>query len=224
MNDTRSTSHGRENRRGPASTPAHTDASKQRTDYSVYKGRGRYGKTLAENDTINSSYAIDPARNGGVHFQYEEVVRGREDRTRLEGGDCECCREVSVCNSLAFDTMLKLPQYYTAIGPLPARLQPPLWRSPPSSPKRKPCRYTHPESGPRRNDATDGVAIAAHKQAISRHRHNWAQGSTPPSFWDISFPTTQEAESINARAEEIHQQKRRRVQEEAENGGRYYKR
>ncbi|KAJ6569586.1 hypothetical protein B0H19DRAFT_1136135 [Mycena capillaripes] len=198
------TSRGRENRvdrqadreSAPTSTPANTSASKQIADYSAFKGRGRYGKAAAGNDTINASYAIDPARNGGVAFQYDAVVRGKEDRRRMEAGDCECCRD-----------------YYEAVGPLPSRLQPPLWRSPPNSPeKRKPCRHGG------RDDA-----ITSHKQAISRHRHNWAQGTTPPSYWNIGFPNTQEANNINERAAEMHQQKMRMVQKEAENGGRYYK-
>lgn len=52
-----STTHGRENRvipikrqstgggNAPSSTPANTATSKQLTDYSAFKGRGRYGKT-----------------------------------------------------------------------------------------------------------------------------------------------------------------------------------
>ncbi|KAJ7071548.1 DNA repair protein endonuclease SAE2/CtIP C-terminus-domain-containing protein [Mycena amicta] len=150
-------------------------------------------------DTINSSYAIDPVRNGGVNFQFAEVVRGKEDRRRLQAGDCESCRD-----------------YYEAIGPLPARLQPPLWRSPPTSPTKHTthtCRHGH------KNDRE----VAAHKQAISRHREEWAQGSTPPGYWDIGFPTTQEADDINARAKEMHKQKMNRVREDAEGGGRYYK-
>ncbi|KAJ7748467.1 DNA repair protein endonuclease SAE2/CtIP C-terminus-domain-containing protein [Mycena maculata] len=205
-----STSQGRENRkpvrrqvnkRGenpPASTPANNSGNKQLTDYSAFKGRGRYGKA-GGNDTINASYAIDPARNGGMDFQYDTVVRGKEDRRRMDGGDCECCRD-----------------YYEAIGPLPNRLQPPLWRSPPNSPEKgKPCRH-NAERG--REEA-----ITSHKQAISRHRHNWARASTPPSYWNIGFPDTQEAERINAQAETMHEQKRRAIQAEAENGGRYYK-
>ncbi|KAJ7456431.1 hypothetical protein FB451DRAFT_1407141 [Mycena latifolia] len=169
-----SSSRGRENRAGPranskggenapASTPANTSASKQLTDYSAFKGRGRYGKAPASgNDTINAAFAIDPAQNGGLDFQYDAV-------------------------------------YYEAIGPLPSRLQPPLWRSPPNSPEK------------------------ARLKAISRHRHNWARASTPPSYWHIGFPTTQEAENINEKAARMHSQKRRDVEAEAESGGRYYK-
>ncbi|KAJ7785711.1 hypothetical protein B0H16DRAFT_1487726 [Mycena metata] len=205
-------SRGRENRvdrhtngeNAPASTPANGSGNKQITDYSAFKGRGRYGKASAGDDTINASYAIDPARNNGVDFQYDAVVRGKEDRRRMLGGDCECCRD-----------------YYEAVGPLPSRLQPPLWRSPPNSPeKNRPCRKTDGASGSRKADA---AAVASHKQDISRHRHNWAQGITPPDYWNIGFPSTQEAEKINERAAVIHQQKRRRVEEEAERGGRYYK-
>ncbi|KAJ7151586.1 hypothetical protein C8R46DRAFT_1122501 [Mycena filopes] len=211
-----STSRGRENQvdrgangdKAPASTPANASGSKPSTDYSVFKRRGRYGKASGENDTINASYAIDPAQNHGVDFQYDAVVRGKEDRRRMQGGDCECCRD-----------------YYEAVGPLPSRLQPPLWRSPPNSPeKSRPCRNTHGGSGSGSGSRkSDAAAITSHKQAISRHRHDWAQGITPPDYWNIGFPNTQEVDKINERATEMHQQKKRRVEEEAERGGRYYK-
>ncbi|KAJ6573964.1 DNA repair protein endonuclease SAE2/CtIP C-terminus-domain-containing protein [Mycena vulgaris] len=208
-----STSHGRENRadlleqrakrkggeKAPTSTPTNTSTSKQLTDYSAFKGRGRYGKAPAASgsDTINAAYAIDPAQNGGLNFQYDAVVRGKDERRRMAGGDCECCRD-----------------YYEAIGPLPSRLQPPLWRSPPASPeKARPCR---------RGDA-GREEITAHKQAISRHRHDWERASTPPSYWQIGFPTTQEAEIINEKAATMHHQQRQNVEAEAEGGGRYYK-
>ncbi|KAJ7139525.1 DNA repair protein endonuclease SAE2/CtIP C-terminus-domain-containing protein [Mycena epipterygia] len=191
-------SNGKRRENAPTSTPTNTSASKQLTDYSAFKGRGRYGKASG-NDTINATYAIDPVQNGGMDFQYDAVVRGKEDRRRMQGGDCECCRD-----------------YYEAIGPLPSRLQAPLWRSPPNSPeKNKPCR--------RNGDAGREDAISSHKQAISRHRHNWARANTPPSYWHIGFPSTQEAQNINEKAATMHQQKRLDIQAEAENGGRYYK-
>ncbi|KAJ6627005.1 DNA repair protein endonuclease SAE2/CtIP C-terminus-domain-containing protein [Mycena sp. CBHHK59/15] len=207
-----STARGRENRKvplglkrnakdsenTPTSTPANASTSKQLTDYSAFKGRGRYGKgPSSANETINATYAIDPAQNGGLDFQYDEVVRGKEDRRRMEGGDCECCRG-----------------YYEAIGPLPNRLQPPLWRSPPNSPEKgKPCRHNA--------ETSKQDAIASHKQAISRHRHHWVRASTPPSYWNIGFPTTQEANEINEKAQAMHEQKKKDVRAEAEKGGRY---
>ncbi|KAF7319869.1 SAE2 domain-containing protein [Mycena kentingensis (nom. inval.)] len=183
-----SPNRGRENRRS-TNKNAVAGSSKQPVDYSVYKGRGRYGKAGAGDETINGNYAIDPTRNGGVNYQFAEVVRGKEDRRRLQGGDCEECRD-----------------YYEAVGPLPPRLQAPLWRSPPSSPvKGRTCNHQR--------------EVAAHKQAISRHREEWAQGTTPPNYWDIGFPTTQEADSINAKAKKMHEQKLKRVKEDT----RYYK-
>jgi hypothetical protein len=44
--------------------------------------------------TINAEYVIDPAQNGGLEFRYDEVVRTKEDRRRMDAGDCECCRDV----------------------------------------------------------------------------------------------------------------------------------
>ncbi|KAJ7497593.1 hypothetical protein FB451DRAFT_1212053 [Mycena latifolia] len=189
------------------STPvanARASSSKQLADYSAYKGRGRYANDgSGTNTTINASFVIDPARNGGRDFQYDEVVRGREDRRNMNAGDCECCRD-----------------YYAAIGPIPKRLQAPLWRTPPSSPGgRKPC--LHDGAGSAR---TESAEITSHKQAISRHRHHWARGSTPPSYWSIGFPTTQEAKDINEKARLMHQEKKRNVQEEADRDGGRYKR
>ena len=53
-------------------------------------------------------YVIDPSRNGGLDFQYDEVVRGKEDRRKMDAGDCECCRDVSlvfVHHPIVFDEM-----------------------------------------------------------------------------------------------------------------------
>ncbi|KAJ7647055.1 DNA repair protein endonuclease SAE2/CtIP C-terminus-domain-containing protein [Roridomyces roridus] len=179
---------------------AHASSSKQLTDYSAFKGRGRYGRSAGtESSTINAQFAIDPARNGGKDFQYEQVVRGKEDRRHLEGGDCECCRD-----------------YYDAMAqaPLPRPLQPPLWRTPPESP-----------SGKKEGESSKSAGIASHKQNISRHRQQWARPKTPPSYWCIGFPNTQEAADINERAREMHKEKEAKVQEEANReGGRYKKR
>ncbi|KAJ7495967.1 DNA repair protein endonuclease SAE2/CtIP C-terminus-domain-containing protein [Mycena galericulata] len=184
---------------------AQGSSSKDLADYSTYKGRGRYARDGTEgNTTINAKFAIDPAQNEGRYFQYDEVVRGREDRRHLEAEDCECCRD-----------------YYNAIGPMPNRLQPPLWRTPPGSPsnsRARPCL----QNGSVRKESAD---ITSHKQAISRHRHQWARAQTPPAYWSIGFPSTQDAADINQKAREMHQQKEMLIQEEANrDGGRYKKR
>lgn len=47
-------------------------------------------------DTINSRFSIRKDRNHGMDFQFDAVVRNREERKHMLGSDCECCREVRV--------------------------------------------------------------------------------------------------------------------------------
>jgi hypothetical protein len=56
------------------------------------------GSDVSDRPALNALYAIDPNANGGLDYQYDEVVRNRDARRRMHGGDCECCRDVSVCN------------------------------------------------------------------------------------------------------------------------------
>lgn len=106
---------------------------------------------------------------------------------------------------------------------MPNRLQPPLWRSPPVTPSgaRPVCHHQNAaSSGSSHNDA-----VKAHKQEISRHRHHWERPTTPPGYWNIGFPTTQEAEQINEEAREMHRKKREHIEAEAQKeNGRYKKR
>jgi hypothetical protein len=46
----------------------------------------------------------------------------------------------------------------------------------------------------------NALAAQHHKQAISRHRHHFPTPATPPDYWEIGFPTTQDVERINERA------------------------
>jgi len=67
--------------------------------------------------------------------------------------------------------------------------------------------------------------IEAHKKAISKHRYHWQRAKTPPGYWDIGFPSTQEADALNARASAMHRDKMRAVEREAARGnGKYMKR
>ena len=52
--------------------------------------------------------------------------------------------------------------------------------------------------------------IKRRKLAISRHRHIFERALTPPDYWTIGFPTTQDAEDINQRARDMHEKKRKR--------------
>ena len=54
----------------------------------------------AAKQTINAMYEIDPARNGGVDFQYDEVVRNKDLRRKMHASDCECCHDVGALSFL----------------------------------------------------------------------------------------------------------------------------
>lgn len=101
-------------------------------------------------------------------------------------------------------------QYYEAVGPLPSRLQPPMWRSPQSK------KRTRDSFEDNEDDDWNAAAIEEHKQKISRHRQHWARAATPPGYWNIGFPDTQEVEQMNAEATRMHQQKQALVAQEAQ--------
>ncbi|KAH7340865.1 hypothetical protein B0J17DRAFT_653099 [Rhizoctonia solani] len=186
-------------------------------DYQQFKGRGRYAVASKAGDkTINSEFEIIPAHNEGMAFEYDSVVRDKNERKKLTAGDCIACKE-----------------YYEAVGAMPTRPGAPLWRSPPpegtgSSSRPHSCKHkgtSGDASGLVDVDMDEGEEMVAHKQAISRHRHKWVPASTPPDYWNIGFPDTQQVQEINRRAGELHNQKRTAVEQEASReGGRYRKR
>ncbi len=51
---------------------------------------------------------------------------------------------------------------------------------------------------------------------ISRHREHWARAETPPGYWNIGFPDTQQVEEMNAEARRMHERKRALVAVEAQ--------
>ncbi|KAG9318272.1 DNA repair protein endonuclease SAE2/CtIP C-terminus-domain-containing protein [Chiua virens] len=154
-------------------------------------------------DTINSRFSIRKDRNNGMDFQYDAVVRNQKERKHMLGSDCECCHE-----------------YYEAVGPLPPSGQP-LWRSPTKRKSHDSHHYLHTSD----NDKENTDDVEEHKQLISRHRHHWHRPKTPPGYWDIGFPDTQEVLDINRRAAEMHKRKLVDVEVEAKNNnGRYAER
>ncbi|KAG0706430.1 DNA repair protein endonuclease SAE2/CtIP C-terminus-domain-containing protein [Suillus ampliporus] len=169
----------------------------------LHKRRGRYAQA-SNATTINSRFTICKERNHGVDFQYDDVVKSREERKRMLADDCECCRG-----------------YYEAVGPLPKALQQPLWRSPSSTPSKK-RRFSFDSLSDCKENRED---IERHKKDISRHRHHWYRAKTPPGYWDIGFPDTQETSDINQRAARMYAQKLGEVESEARSGkGRYVER
>lgn len=70
--------------------------AERREVYAPFKGKGRYIPPEDVQRTAADEYEIDPSRNGGVGHQFHEVVRNRDERKKMHGGDCECCRDVSL--------------------------------------------------------------------------------------------------------------------------------
>lgn len=155
--------------------------------YTRFKGQG-----LTVNTEVR--HAVSSIASNGGQDGVDKCVRHRNQRKTLKGGDCECCHE-----------------YYETIRPLPVSLAPPLWRSPPAdtSPKRKRPRQIER----RRVEKND--QIEAHKNEISRHRFCSDQATTPPNFWKIGFPDTQEIDDINQRADDMRVRKSQRMNKES---------
>ncbi|KAG1754158.1 DNA repair protein endonuclease SAE2/CtIP C-terminus-domain-containing protein [Suillus lakei] len=184
--------------------PAGTSVLPSTTSHrDLHRRRGRYAQAT-DATTINSRFTICKERNHGVDFQYDEVVKSREGRKKMLADDCECCRD-----------------YYEGVGPLPKPLQRPLWRSPSSTPTKK-RRLSFDSLSDCKENRED---IEHHKKEISRHRHHWYRAKTPPGYWDIGFPDTQETTDINRRAAEMHARKLGEVESEVRSGkGRYAER
>lgn len=55
-----------------------------------------------------------------AEFKYDEVVRNKEERKRLHGGDCECCRDVRTTHSkclplnVVWTVLLVLRSYWSS--------------------------------------------------------------------------------------------------------------
>ncbi|KAJ3558624.1 hypothetical protein NM688_g807 [Phlebia brevispora] len=159
-----------------------------------HKKLDRYAEEIDDSEeAINAQYRIDPARNSGVAYQFNEAVRHKHERQHLAAEDCDCCHE-----------------YYDAIEPLPELAQRPLWRSPPKTPKKQ-IQGRHSHISPQNDSGKKGTD---RKNDISKHRRQWAAPKTPPGYWDIGFPDTQEAADINKRAEVMHKRKRQDVEDE----------
>jgi len=177
---------------GPAVDEENNEAKKETVIKSVQR-RGRY----AQYDTTSETAAISSSKGEELSFKYEEVVRNKQERRRLHGSDCECCRD-----------------YYEAIGPLPPRLQAPLWRTPPSSPAKVGSSYH--DKGSSEDEHEREAEIQGHKQQISRHRARWEAPKTPPGYWNIGFPDTQEIEAIRKAAAEMREKEAKRARRESE--------
>ncbi|GHJ84195.1 hypothetical protein NliqN6_0597 [Naganishia liquefaciens] len=160
------------------------------------------------NTSVQEEFEINPERNHGLNYAYQTVERRKEERKKMMGHGCIECEN-----------------YYNAVGEMPVVSRAPVWRSPsPGSDTRAggsttagKCPHGRTVGAGEAEDAKQGL-----KNKISRHREDWTAPSTPPMYWNIGFPSTQDVEEINALAEEQRESKRAEMRREAEKkDGRY---
>ncbi|KAJ9110555.1 hypothetical protein QFC20_002884 [Naganishia adeliensis] len=179
------------------------------------------GSTKAKQTNVEK-YEINPERNHGLNYAYHEVERRKEERKKLAGHGCIECEN-----------------YYNAVGEMPVVSRVPIWRSP--SPKASVERLAWhrdnvrmedmlkgvTELGTRRKDDGDTTTEEGKHRAknqISRHREDWTAPSTPPMYWNIGFPSTQDVAAINQEAVRQKGAKRAEMRREAEKKDGKYRR
>ncbi len=82
-------------------------------------------------------------------------------------------------------------------------------------PPMSPIGHQSKHSSPKSRDEVRHRAIVEHRQEISRHRQQWEVPKTPPGYWDIGFPDTQEAVAINHRPQKMHKENKVNVENES---------
>ncbi|WVF72953.1 hypothetical protein IAT40_007771 [Kwoniella sp. CBS 6097] len=89
--------------------------------------------------------------------------------------------------------------YYEAVGELPRFNHGPVWRDEPVS-----------------ADAESKVedAVREHQNIVSRHRETWTKPPTPPGYWKIGFPSTQDVQEQNEKADQMMAEKEAKLRRE----------
>ncbi|KAL7418522.1 hypothetical protein Q5752_006980 [Cryptotrichosporon argae] len=90
--------------------------------------------------------------------------------------------------------------YYEAVGAVPRFNVAPRWRD-------------NDEGDDGAEDHREG--LVDHRNRVSRHREVWQKPPTPPEFWQIGFPTTQDVQAINAEADEMNRKREAQIRHEA---------
>ncbi|WVQ66943.1 uncharacterized protein L199_005134 [Kwoniella botswanensis] len=159
--------------------------SEKRELYKGYKGNGRYLKPEEMDKTVGEEYEINPSQNDGNDFAYHDVRRKKAERRNMHGGDCECCKD-----------------WYEEIGDIPRFNQAPRWRD-------------DAQNHQSENDQTVSDHVREHQNMVSRHRETWMKPPTPPGYWKIGFPSTQDVREQNEQADKMMKEKEERIRREA---------
>ncbi|KAI8826632.1 DNA repair protein endonuclease SAE2/CtIP C-terminus-domain-containing protein [Fimicolochytrium jonesii] len=141
---------------------------------------------MTTTSTMTTTVVARPPRTSGtapVQYKYQEVVRNKEQRKKMQAQDNWCCAK-----------------FYEAAGPI--------------APLPELGAPTAHSAGCAHDQKSN--AHATHLQAVSRHRHVHKPPNTPPGYWDVDFPTTQEVAVNNKEAANNKAAKQNR---EKETGG-----
>lgn len=144
-----------------------------------------------------SHFKINPKRNDGLDYAYDDVIRNKNDRKCLTG--CmrpECCGD-------RFRAMARL-------GTVPAK--------PDAEQKQEDERVLREYLGDDldslselNGDERETILVEARARAIAnqygRHRHHHQRARTPPGFWRSEMPSTQELESDREAAQKLEREK-----------------
>ncbi|WVQ84647.1 hypothetical protein IAT38_006802 [Cryptococcus sp. DSM 104549] len=85
--------------------------------------------------------------------------------------------------------------YYEAVGVMPnSTRRRPAWRD-----------------GEDDDEDDEQAGVREHQNRVSRHRETWVKPPTPPGYWQIGFPDTQEVEELNRKADEMASAKEARI-------------
>ncbi|SCZ97386.1 BZ3500_MvSof-1268-A1-R1_Chr4-2g07180 [Microbotryum saponariae] len=126
---------------------------------------------------------INPGRNAGKSYHFYEVERNKAAREQMFAHDCEDCAGYY---ARAHAGLVVPPNHVRS------------------------CNHAKTSKGASSNFlAQRQEAMQDLLQKTSRHRKHHRPDPTPPDFWQMGFPSTAQVNDINARAEEIRQERQR---------------
>ncbi|OAP57857.1 hypothetical protein AYL99_08595 [Fonsecaea erecta] len=175
------------------------------TDKAAEKNEPLRSRPLLQLDL--SHFKVNPKYTGGLDYAFQDVVRNKEARKCLPG--CmrpECCgtkfrvlaetlpRDPNVCDDDLLREFLGpgLAHKIHSLTPLA-----------------------------RANLVHEARANALAKEYGRMHRANFALPSTPPGFWDVDIPSTQEQTEIQEQARQRQREEVEKRYQEAMKGGRW---
>lgn len=142
-------------------------------------------------------FKLNPARNQGLDYAYDAVVRKRDDRRCLAG--CtrpECCGD-------RFRAMARL-------GGLPAR-SPAKQQEEDRKMLKDYMGDEYPMLENMNSSDRESLLVEARARALAnqygKHRHNHQRAQTPPGFWRTDMPSTQELESDREAAKQMDRER-----------------